>query len=572
MDINTIFENAITDIKNIKETWNESVRSSNGLDKNDYFDVDGITESEYQFVKKQCDDAFYRAIDNVIISLSKECFPNKEIFFLDYKTMRIYSSKKEGRAYPCNIGESGKILALIEEVDGVRVLSIFRRFGINNMIPSGSIHELKEELNFVKHRYISYVSKDAYKEILDTTNPEIDCKSQSSVFSLKYYIEETFGEKTYNILVEAVKKFNNKVDEYMGVTVVRKLKPNALFVYKRLLLDKIRNWNFDGIANRLNLETSELDDNQKKLIDEQFINDEYCRAMVGSCEFAKSFMTAEWLYDAIGNTGFIDETAIAMGYLKAVEQLLYAIVEFNVYEKTGRQNTIDAGKEQKNDLTEEVLAKKREYITLGNLTFFFKRKGNRTLLREVISEDTFGLIGMVMEHTKDLRNGYFHKDNLHDWNLVQHIREDAYSLFYLVLGAYDFRNVTYEEMGIDRDDDDDYIKLCEYFHKTASSDSVQEIPIFYINGATGNNFYNCMQDQKIDYAENGEPIYSGIYFKRPGPVGPNNYVMIMDKEHLADKIEKGRLIIHQVQNEMKFDVTGPEELIFSKGKFVYNKK
>ena len=55
--------------------------------------------------------------------------------------------------------------------------------------------------------------------------------------------------------------------------------------------------------------------------------------MVGTADFAVSFISSEWNYQAYQLTENLDMTGIVAGYLKSIEQLLYCI--FGILEDKG---------------------------------------------------------------------------------------------------------------------------------------------------------------------------------------------------------------------------------------------
>ena len=62
------------------------------------------------------------------------------------------------------------------------------------------------------------------------------------------------------------------------------------------------------------------------------------KAMVGSADFAISFITSEWNYQMYELTENLDLTSIVSGYLKSVEQLIWTIIKF----QTGKAFKIKA--------------------------------------------------------------------------------------------------------------------------------------------------------------------------------------------------------------------------------------
>ena len=135
------------------------------------------------------------------------------------------------------------------------------------------------------------MKKNAFTEILDTTNPEEDENSTNNIYSFKYYFEQHFGVEEYKCFEKYITQFIEDVEEYVGVAVVRTLKPNALFGFRNKLLETIRGLDYSEIISEL--QGKELTHNQRQSINKQFFGMKYYMAMVGKRDFAKSFITAE---------------------------------------------------------------------------------------------------------------------------------------------------------------------------------------------------------------------------------------------------------------------------------------
>lgn len=62
------------------------------------------------------------------------------------------------------------------------------------------------------------------------------------------------------------------------------------------------------------------------MIEAQFVNDKVFRFALGNHDYAESLITAEWLINSMEKAKAIDLTVIGMGYLKAVELLLFDLI------------------------------------------------------------------------------------------------------------------------------------------------------------------------------------------------------------------------------------------------------
>ena len=136
-----------------------------------------------------------------------------------------------------------------------------------------------------------------------------------------------------------------------------------------------------------------------------------------------------------------------------------------------------------------------------------------------------------------------------------------------MLGAYSIDDYDMEYLGyIKGNEHDDYYKLCRYLNNKAYIDTGLNIPIFYMNGQTEPyDFWMGHHDDYVEYDKYGEPIYSGIYFRK-----------ISDKEHiikatknqnLPDEIWEGELNI-STSIPIKISPSGPKKKIYKDGVFV----
>ena len=306
--------------------------------------------------------------------------------------------------------------------------------------------------------------------------------------------------------------------------------------------------------------------------------------LTGTSDFAESYMTAEWLFYSLKDAGNIDFTAVAMGYFKAVEQLLFKMIKLHTIEKDGVSRKIYVGKGKDyadNDgnieltdahVEDEDIVKD---ISLGTLTGFFGYysdlknyyyKRNQDLLADGIDEKTYEYIIDVLTGIVGMRNEYFHKHNLNQWEKVIEARDSARLVFWIILGAYNIDDNDKVHLGyIQGNEHDDFYQLCEYMNNNAYNVPELSIPIYYINGQTDPYvFLMGYHDDYIEYDKYGEPIYSGVYFKS---VGEKKFIIktTKDKNH-PDEIWEGELSI-SMDIPIKFTPSGPKKRIYKDGRF-----
>ena len=278
---------------------------------------------------------------------------------------------------------------------------------------------------------------------------------------------------------------------------------------------------------------------------------------LGDSDFSESLITAEWLYVSMKKAQAIDLTVIGMGYFKAVEQLLYSLICLHANE--GRQMKKDFSRKDLPfmvDLTEEAINDKAIDTTIGAMANFYK--DNLDMLRGDLNWRTRKYVRETIFDYGDLRNGYFHKDNIHDWGKIDVIRDATFSIIFLLLGSQSLSEQDLTKLGMPTINEySDYAKLCEFvnFH---SGD------LFFIDigHETEELAFGC-RDMHSKVVDNRYVQYSGMYLKESGKEGRT---VLFKEEHLPKTIYLGKFIF--AQTEMVSATPVKVRKIFEDGKFI----
>lgn len=136
----------------------------------------------------------------------------------------------------------------------------------------------------------------------------------------------------------------------------------------------------------------------------------------------RPLLTAEWLYNNVGNVEGFDNTFICFGYLKLVEILLASIL-LKYYTgcsmSTSKNNYITISENAESSLM------------LGNMVYFLTYSNSSALYRSAYSSVVSKAIS---EWTREIRNGYFHKHAM-DREAVDSIRNKTFEVIYMLLGT-----------------------------------------------------------------------------------------------------------------------------------------
>ena len=584
MESKEIYEKIMMDyhfnkMKYFRDRWDaKKDRGKYGIET--LIDVAGEDYKQFQFIMKSCNKIVFEMLDEVIAALIQRYeIPVKYYDLRCDDSDAYYIGEKRNSIDHMEQHNERRILAFSRTDVYTDILFVFKEYGVGKRIPEKTLKDLMKAAKLKKHCYISYVEKEAFSEVTNHNDDENDPTRGTGIYSLKQFMESFFGTDEYHEFKEYADQLSKKVQDYYGVTIVKTLKPNAIYNFKKTIHDELKEIDAAEIGVTVGI-TNE----QRKIIEEQFINEKNYEILLGSSDFAQSYMTAEWMYSSLGKAGNIDLTAVAMGYFKAIEQMLFSFLRNHTYENDGATREVFVGKDKgyanargyaplENDLFENP--EKSKDLALGGLTGFFGYhdtrnnryiKRNQDLLVSGISENTYEFIIDTLGGIVGLRNGYFHRDNLKDWKKVEEARQKARLVFYILLGAYTISDSDKIRLGlIQTVEHDDYYKLCDYMHRKAFESSLYEYPIIFLdNHGDPYDFMFPHQDDYIEYDNYGEPKYSGAYLR-----GQDKRVFKLDREHLPSDIWEGTFSISR-SIPIEFKSSGVQKHIFHEGVFVAN--
>jgi len=224
------------------------------------------------------------------------------------------------------------------------------------------------------------------------------------------------------------------------------------------------------------------------------------RALFGTSDYAKSFMTSEYLYHYFTDNPMFDYTPIVSGYLKSIEQLLYSLC-----------SGYDSMNDINEDISNDMLSNYIQGISNGKYKIF---------RREILPVKRT-IINCLLTYKNESRNNLFHKDYFNKWDKVEQIRRNTIFLYVILLGALD-PDISYSNPSILGIINDEYDRL---FSVIDSCDNVEYS--FTINGVR----YNEM---------NKNPRYIGLTYDENGSI-KNNIVFSKFVYDHNEKIEISRL-------------------------------
>lgn len=433
------------------------------------------------------------------------------------------------------------------------LLLVFKSLEINYMIINREgepevINDLLKKYKVQACKYIYYMKDKAYLQVIGHNNNTNDPGRGYNLYALKWLFETYFSTQEFTAFTKALEKYEQNVNSTLGYSIVRTLTPEALINFRKITENQVIHYSYNSIKKLIIPNYKyKLTDDEFNTIKEQF--DEYFNIITGDHDFAESFVTAEWLYFSMKEAKAIDLTPIATSYFKAVEQLLCELIclhkDTNLVIKSINTKTPI-------DLSTDNISNLRVDFSIGSMANFFK--DNLTLLKNELSPKGKAYVKEFIFMYADIRNSHLHKDNIHDWNKIENIRNNTYYILFLLIGSHIFSSLDISKLGYATSDEacDDYYKLCEYVNYHCND-------LFFID----NSLYWGFADYFTKIIDNRYIKYSGAYFKS---FGNNDTIIKITKDNIPDTIFLGKLSIN-VTNENKICVT-PERI----KKIVENKK
>lgn len=398
------------------------------------------------------------------------------------------------------------------------------------------ITQLMQKTGTTTYAQVYLVHESADLQFIGPNNDLSKTAHGKNVHSFPWLFDTYFGEGEYSLFTDALTQYNSAVDEYLGYSVVRSLNPTALVNFKKITERSIRTFNYDQImsktiTNKFGKNTWLNHIREVNKLKKQFLSDGVCKLLLAGNDYAESLTTAEWLFDSMKKAHAIDLTVIGTGYFKAAEQMLYALIK--LYNPSFDPKS-----------------------TLGDCATFYK-DNHDIILRSDVHWSTRDFIFEAIYEYADLRNGYFHKHNIHDPAKILEIRSATYTLMFLLLGGQKLSNSDLVSLGLTAlTGDSDFELLCDYiqYHKNSLfCVAPDDYPEQWIRIVPRTEVPQSVRD-----TEKGPCIYFNV-------LGANNCGRFF-AEDVPKRIWAGKISIsHTTKVELAYEKT---LLIFEGGKYV----
>lgn len=299
---------------------------------------------------------------------------------------------------------------------------------------------------------------------------------RSKDISVQDFFRAMFTMQEYDIFVRYTKRAIEQAKSIIALKAVPQLLPNNMLTFKETVMIEFEEVVLDKLKyefkNKGSIKTN-LSEDDVSAIKEAFYKNKYRNALIGDADFAKSFITSEYLFSTVNKGLSIDYTSVVVGYLKSVEQLLYMLYisafggsagikywdtcnrekNFDVSKSEYRYDPYSSEKQRKSKKQEKYYHKKKtgkNAPEIGALILFlryYEKSWN-------VSEDGKEyIIACLDDYRTYCRNHHFHKNNIgtSEYEMVKRIRNNAHICLYYLLGAFkflDMRSSVEEQLGI----------------------------------------------------------------------------------------------------------------------------
>lgn len=379
-------------------------------------------------------------------------------------------------------------------------------------------------------------------EWISRENVQYVAKGQKlKVISLATFFEQYFGVPEYLDFLSAIDQYLRDAKEITGYKSIKYFSTMNLATQKAFLEKMLLDWQYKSYEFKIIDRTDEkvqkflyfspslFPKTELDTMERNYISDALYKAMIGSQDFAESFLTSEWLFHSLKELKHFDYTAIISGYLKSIEQLLYKIVMLNV-DNNCKITMSSAGETLSKAIKNQITTYKKvrdtwivipihetgkKYIELTSIqvqymdssmgTFEFFLKNNPHIL--VYPERSKTIADMVSCFRIECRNGFFHTHNLSDWKTVEMVRSNAMYLYFVLLGGCMIPKTKLSDLGFLTNDSFDELckKIREFRHYNT------KFVFEYADGSKRNLIYDFINNT-ITYTDDGVEHYQNLIF------------------------------------------------------------
>lgn len=232
-------------------------------------------------------------------------------------------------------------------------------------------------------------------------------------------LDEDEVRMMYDLFADYVSKAVAQANSMISLVTLPGFTPSYLYKTREKVIDELINEINSLSAFFVNNQNYKyVEQNSKQLITNYklpvyFLGMQMEHAFVGFSDFAKSYLTSEYLFHYFKDNSLFDYTPIVSGYIKSIEQLLHIIC---VRYRNSQHVYINMGS-----------------YTLGQYIDYLRK--NAGIFRNTILPAKDIIINCLDSYRAESRNHLFHKDYLNSWGRVEQIRTNTIFLYMALMGA-----------------------------------------------------------------------------------------------------------------------------------------
>lgn len=415
-------------------------------------------------------------------------------------------------------------------------------FRFDDFYADEDINDIVEEYGLINACIIRTWNPERTEEwiIRENRNYE-ENEIKLKTMTIKDFFDTYLGTDEYNLFVKHLNAYLNNAREITGYKSIKFLSSMNLAAQKlyeeKILADwpykeyryEVIDVNNEKLQKYHYLSKFTFSNTTLKRMIENYVSDKLYRTMIGTNEYAESFITSEWLFHSLKEKKNFDYTSVISGYLKSIEQLLFKIVMLNVnngckismsrasdiIEEAKKNNVIAYGRKKGKWKEFPIKENGYNYIELtdtqskymdssiGTFEFFLRNNPHifiENSLAEIVAD-------MVSCFRTECRNGYFHTHNLKEWTIVEKTRDNAIYLYFILLGTCIIPSAKYKDLVITEDDSFDELckKIREFRHYNTA------FVFEYADGRRMNLIYDFLNNT-IEYSDDGIEHYRSLLF------------------------------------------------------------
>lgn len=421
------YKRALDELLDVVEKSCDALQKKHELIDDSMGELVFLRDSKYNIYKSIIEANEYRAAKSIEL-IAIELFTK-----LKTHDFSIYTPSDETRKYPTALQKHSKPFEIVLNENNQQIGLFF-----SNICDAGKI-----TYNFVLGKYkvdnikliiLSAPDKISHEALFADVNTMNNLSGiHVERVPLLTFWKQYFGQNECDELIEFINLFNEKSKKIIGYNTVVSPTKKAIEKFKIKCRDTLINASvFQNIPKDFSVDYETLKYN--------YLERQLWLAMISDNNFAISFITSEWFYNMYQLTENLDLTTVVSGYLKSIEQLLFAIIKLS--EGTGitikgkDKGVVELTKDNE-DIIDTTLWALENVIKYNDKILVINKYAKNCLLE------------IIDNWRGKQRNGYFHKHNLHSLDKVEEIRETALQLYFLILGSFSIKDEQFVQLGIE---------------------------------------------------------------------------------------------------------------------------